>query len=81
MAKENTPNVAEEVKEAASAPQSEAPAVVSKEQYDALLKQAQELVNEANRRIAALENDKKVLKDTLNVQNKLVEKLLAADNK
>ena len=55
--------------------------VVAKSQYDTLLAQAQNIINEANARIAALENDKKVLQDTLNVQNKLVEKLLEPKEK
>ena len=58
-----------------------APEVIAKSQYDALLAQAQSIINEANARIAVLENDKKVLQDTLNVQNKLVEKLLEPKEK
>lgn len=61
--------------------QGEAKEVVSREQYDALLKQAQDLAAEANRRLALLEDDKKLLQETLRVQNKLVERFLAEEKK
>ena len=80
MAKED-PNVeaAGVVNDAAN----EAPKTVPVEQYDALLRQFQETVNEANRRLAALESEKKLLQDTLATQNKLVDTLFnkPADNK
>ena len=77
MAEEN-PNVFQEEKVEEAAPTAE---VVSKAQYDALVKQLQEVVAEANRRIALLENDKKVLKDALATQSKLIEKILGTDTK
>jgi len=74
MAKENPENTAP-----VEANNAEAPKTVPVEQYDNLVRQYQNLIAEANARLSALENDKKVLQDTLNVQNKLVEKLLKAD--
>ena len=65
MAKEN-PNV-----EAADVSK-EQPKTVPVEQYDALVKQLQDVVAEANRRITALDNDNKLLRDTLAAQNKLI---------
>jgi len=76
MAKE-TP-IKEEVKTDA---EGKAPEFVEKSQYDALLTQAQNIINELNAKIAALEADKKVLQDTLAIQNKLVEKLLNSEQK
>jgi len=77
MAKEN-PEVAEAP--VAEAPkQAEAPKTVPIEQYDELVRQFQGVVNEANSRLAALEKENSLLKDTLAVQNKLVDKLLKAD--
>lgn len=72
MAKEN-PNV-----EAAAADASQNPAeeVVPKVQYDALAKQFQDVVAEANRRLAILEADKKLLSSTLEAQNQLIKKFL-----
>ena len=72
MAKEN-PNV-EDVK--VENAQSEEEQVVPKAQFDALLKQAQDAVAEANRRIAALESDKRALQDALITQKRLVDKIL-----
>lgn len=74
MAKEN-PNV--EAPVAGQDAAAEAPKTVPVEQYDALVRQIQDVVAEANRRISALEADNKLLKDTLAAQNKLI---LAANN-
>jgi len=73
MAKENPEVVADAQK------QPEAPKTVPVEQYDELLRQFQNVVNEANSRLSALEKENNLLKDTLATQNKLVEKLLKAD--
>ena len=74
MAKEN-PNIELEVAEEASSE------VVSKAQYDALAKQFQDVVTEANRRLSLLEADKKTLTAALASINKLVDKLTASDEK
>jgi len=71
MAKEN-PNVEDVKVETAQAEEE----VVSKAQFDALLKQAQETVAEANRRITVLENDKRILQDALATQKRLIDKIL-----
>ena len=49
---------------------------VPKAQYDSLLAQAQSAINDANATIASLDADKKLLQDTLRVQNKLIERFL-----
>jgi len=69
MAKEN-PNV--EAPVAGQDAAAEAPKTIPVEQYDALVKQVQDIVAEANRRISALEAENKLLKDTLSAQNKLI---------
>ncbi len=74
MAKEN-PNIELEAAEDASSE------VVSKAQYDALAKQFQDVVTEANRRISLLEADKKTLTAALASINKLVDKLTATEDK
>ena len=53
-----------------------APEVVPKAQYDSLLAQAQGAINDANATIAELTNDKRVLQDTLKIQNRLIERFL-----
>lgn len=53
-----------------------APEVVPKAQYESLLAQAQSAINDANDTIAALSADKKLLQDTLRIQNRLVERFL-----
>lgn len=58
-----------------------APEVVTKAQYDAVVKQVQVITAEANHRISSLENDKKTLTAAINTINKLVEKLFASENK
>lgn len=58
-----------------------APEVVTKAQYDAVVKQVQELAAEANRRLSILENDKKTLTAAINTINKLVDKLLTPEDK
>lgn len=73
MANRENPNV-EDVK--VENAQSEEEQVVSKVQFDALLKQAQDAIAEANRRIVALEADKRVLQDALATQKRLVDKIL-----
>lgn len=73
MANRENPNV-EDVK--VEDAQSEEEQVVSKVQFDALLKQAQDAIAEANRRIVALEADKRVLQDALATQKRLVDKIL-----
>ena len=55
--------------------QSSAPEVVPRAQYDALLAQAQNTINEATAALATAEADKKLLQDTLKTINKLVSKL------
>jgi len=57
------------------------PEVVAKAQYDAVVKQVQELATEANRRLSILEGDKKTLTAALNTINKLVDKLLTPEDK
>lgn len=49
-----------------------APEVVSKAQYDAVVKQLQDLAAEANRRITLAEHDKKVAQDALQAICKLL---------
>ena len=75
MANKDTPNGAEVKTDVQSEQVKPVPEVVPKEQFDQLLKQAQDAINDLNRRNVALDNDNKILKNTLNTINRLVEKV------